>query len=100
MIGLYFPYQYQKQQTILRMFGRSSYLKGTSGASRIFCSVMADQLLANPPGHSRGKIVFKVKSQPIWYSVCRTRACASSERRRRSLSPGLPSLGSSVIFGG
>lgn len=100
MICLYFPSQYQKQQTIHRTLSRNSYLKGTSGAAWILCAVMTDQPLASPTGYSQGKIIFKLKSQPIRHSLCRTRVCVSSEKRRGSLCLCLPSLSSSVVFGG
>lgn len=100
MICLYFPYQYQKQQTIRRMLRRNSYLKGTSGAAWILCAVMTDQPLASTTGYSQGKIIFKLKSQPIRHSLCRTRVCVSSEKRRGSQCLRLPSLSSSVVFGG
>ena len=60
---------------------KRSNLRGTPGASRIFCSVVADQLLANPPGYPPRKIVFKLKkNQPKWHGIFGKWVCVYSEK--------------------
>lgn len=83
MSCLYFPYQYQKQQTILRMFNIRSQKwlpERDSRASRILCSVMADQLPANPPGCSQGEGIFESKNQPLWHRSA-VHGCVFIQRR-------------------
>ena len=61
---------------------KRSNLRGTPGASRIFCSVGADQLLANPPGYAPRKIVFKLKKTSLNGMVYLVNGYVFIQRRR------------------
>lgn len=79
---------------------KRSNLRGTPGASRIFCSVVADQLLANPPGYPPRKIVFKLKKNSLNGMVYLVNGYVFIQRRRSLYTKCIPLLRNSLGFSG